>query len=189
MRRGPQIGGHADGGDHDRDRDRGQLVLLTAAAVAIALVALLFAYLGLAYAGDVDATRADDAPGRDLDQALDRGVVNATDVTAGRYRWSARAAAADAFRAAIRPDLRTLETARASDGVIVTIDYAPAIARSWADASCPDGRNRAFGPCEATGGVVVQKRAAEAVIVAAAFDLLIVGEDGKTRLTLVITVG
>lgn len=180
-------GARADGGG--RGPARGQLVLLTAAAVAIALVALLFAYLGLAYAGDVDATRADEDPGRDLDRALDRAVVNATGATAGRYRWSARAAAVDAFRDAIEPDLRTLETARASDGVIVTIDHAPAAARAWADASCPGGRNRAFGPCEADGGVVVQKRADEAAVVAAAFDLLIVGEDGETRLTLIVTIG
>jgi len=180
---------HRNRGRRDDDTDRGQLVLLTAAAVAIALVGLLFAYLGLAYAGDVDATRADDDPGRDLERALDRAVVNATDATAGRYRWAARTAAADAFRAAIRPDLRTLETARASDGVIVTVEYAPGTARAWADASCPGGRNRAFGPCEADGGVVVQKRADETAVVAAAFDLLIVGEDGETQLTVVVTVG
>lgn len=46
-----------------------------------------------------------------------------------------------------------------------------------------------FGPCGADGGIALQKRAGEAVLLAVAFDVGVVGPDGETELTVVAAVG
>ena len=176
--------------------DRAQLVVVAAAATALALVPMTVAYLQLGYAGDVATEPTGTAPGGDVERALDRAVHDAAAEVAGEYRWTERDAAADAFREALADDLGDIETARLDSGAAAEVTYAPDIGTTAAEGSppddatevCPSGSNRAFGACAADGGVVVQDRAGEATVVAAAFRLRIVRPESTTDLALLVVV-
>lgn len=176
--------------------DRAQLVVVAAAAIALALVPMTVAYLQLGYAGDVATEPTGTAPGADAERALDRAVHDAAAEVAGEYRWENRGAAADAFRAALAGDLRDIEAARLDSGAAAEVTYAADLAAATTEGSppddatgvCPSGPNRAFGPCEADDGVLVQDRAAEATVAGAAFRLRIVRPGETTTLTVLVEV-
>jgi hypothetical protein len=52
--------------------------------------------------------------------------------------------------------------------------------------ACPGGPGRVFGACERDGGLVVQERAGETVVVAAAYDVRVTASGGTTAFTRVI---
>lgn len=168
--------------------ERGQLVIVAAAAIALALFPMALAYLQLGYAGDVTDNAATDAPSAELERALDRAAHAATDEVAGEYPWEAREGAVATYKGALADDIDDLETARLESSVAAEIEYAPTVADDVATDSCPGGENRAFGPCEAIDGVVVQERADETVVVAAAFDIRVTREDGVTELVVVVEI-
>lgn len=151
--------------------DRGQLVLVAAAAIALALFPLVLAYLQLGYAGDVATERAGPATGGELDVALEEAVYDvASDVDGRIHRRPA--AAASAFRSRTRPDIRRLETARVEEGTAARIEYAPDLAEEWvASDRWRSGVADDFAPPTAHGGVIVQERAGEPVVLAVAFDV------------------
>lgn len=55
--------------------------------------------------------------------------------------------------------------------------------------NCESGWGKRFGPCETVDGVVLQQRADEAVLLAVAFDVSVVGPNGETELTVVVDMG
>ncbi|WP_336034940.1 DUF7261 family protein [Halobacterium yunchengense] len=157
------------------DGDRGQLVLVAAAVAALALVPVAAAYLQFGYAPAVAGV--DDDPGADVARALDRVADAGADAATGRP-WSERDAAVAGLRESLAPRLASLERERLADGVAVNVTYDPGLA---ADVSCPGGDGRAFGDCENHGGVVVQERAGETVVVAVAFRVQVAAPDGATE--------
>jgi len=159
---------------------RGQLVLVAAAVAALALVPVAAAYLQFGYAPGVAAPDPDH--GERVSGELDRLVDDAAERATGRA-WSDREAGVRAFRAALAPRVDTLEESRLGDAVAVRIREN---ATTAATVACPGGRGRAFGDCERDGGVVVQERANETVVVAAAYDVRVTTPDGTTAFTRVI---
>lgn len=169
----------------DTTGSRGQLVLLAAAAIAIALVPLALAYVGLGYNADVGG---DDptAPLSDAERVLERSTHNATSTVAGEYDWENRDRAAATLGTRLDRDTEQLERSRLSSGVAYRIERNDSAATRWGDDHCPSGPNRAFGPCEAIDGIVVQERAGETAVVAVAFDVHATTERGVGEMTLVI---
>ncbi|WP_254838430.1 DUF7261 family protein [Natronomonas marina] len=167
--------------------ERGQLVLVAAAVVAIGLVPILLAYLQLGYHPDV--APEPDVSGEEAVDYLDRSVHDAADRTAGEYAWGQRAAMADAVRDEVDPDIESLETARLEEGVTYVVRYNDTAAAEWIDDNCVTGDGKRFGNCAVDGGVASQERAGEAVLLAVAFDVRVVGPDGETTLTVVVDVG
>jgi len=170
-------------------RRRGQLVLVAAAMAALALVPVAAAYLQFGYApavADPDPGHGERAAG-----ALDRLVDEAAERATGTP-WAERAAAVREYRAALGPRVTALERSRLGAGVAVTVtenETAAAAAAAGPAATgggCPGGPGRAFGACERDGGVVVQERANETVLVAAAYDVRVTTPDGTTAYTRVI---
>jgi hypothetical protein len=160
-------------------------VLLAAAAIAIALVPLALAYVGLGYGADVtDETRA--TPLADAERVLERVTHDATSTTAGEYDWSARDRAVDALGARLEEDTESLERSRLSSGVAYRIERNQSAAATWSASNCPRGPGRRFGPCRASDGIVVQKRAHETVVVAVAFDVHATTERGSGEMTIVV---
>jgi len=100
-------------------------------------------------------------------------------------RWSPRATVG------IDPtaDVETVEAARLEDGVTYLVAYNGTAAEGWAGDNCVSGDGRRFGDCTVDGGVASQERAGEAVLLAVAFDVLVVGPDGDSELTVVVAVG
>lgn len=167
--------------------ERGQLVLVAAAIVAIGLAPILLAYLQLGYHPDV--ANEPDVSGAEAAEFLDRSVHEAADATAGGYAWPERAAMTEAVRASVDRDVDTLETARLEEGVAYTVSYNGTAARAWVDEHCFRGDGKRFGACTVDGGVAMQERAGEAVLLAVAFDVRVVGPDAESELTLVVAVG
>jgi|AntRauMinimDraft_4_1070384.scaffolds.fasta_scaffold00390_13 hypothetical protein len=159
---------------------RGQLVLVAAAVAALALVPVATAYLQFGYAPSV----ADPGPdhGERVASELDRLVDDAAEHATGQP-WGEREAAVREFRAALGPHVDTLERSRLGDAVAVRVVENETAA---ANVACPSGAGRAFGDCERDGGVVVQERANETVVVAAAYDLRLTTPDGTVAFTRVI---
>lgn len=159
---------------------RGQLVLVAAAVAALALVPVAAAYLQFGYAPGV----ADPNPDHDERVAgeLDRLADDAAEAATGRP-WSEREVAIREFRAALGPRVDILETSRLGDAVAVRVTENGTAA---AGVACPGGPGRAFGDCERDGGVVVQERANETVVVAVALDVRVTTPDGTTRVTHVV---
>jgi hypothetical protein len=168
--------------------DRGQLVLVAAAVVAIALAPLLLAYLQLGYHPDV-AGASPDVSGSAAGAYLDRSVHDAAAATAGEYTWADRGGMAEEVRDSVDDDLATLETSRLEEGVAYEVEYNATAAVEWTAEYCERGDGRRFGPCETDGGVAMQERAGEAVLLAVAFDVRVVGPDAMTELTVVMAVG
>lgn len=167
-----------------RRRERAQLVLAAAVLIAVALVPMVVAYHQLGYDGDVRA--GDDGS---LDRAttyLDRAVANASDTVAGRYGWQSRDSAAAHANRTLEPDLRRLGTVGLAEDTVYQVSQNDSAAAAWADDACPTGPMREFGPCRADGGLVFQRRAGEAHLVAVALDLRVLADREETRLTLVV---
>jgi len=160
--------------------DRGQLVLVAAAVAALALVPVVAAYLQFGYApavADVDGDH-----GAHVARSLDRLVDDAAEEATGTD-WENREAAVGRMRDVLAPQVRTLERARLGRGVAVNVTENATLAGT---VGCPSGDGRAFGACETVGGVVVQERAGETVVVAAAFDVRVTTPDGTTRFSKVV---
>jgi hypothetical protein len=157
--------------------DRGQLVLVAAAVAALALVPVVAAYLQFGYAPAVAETDADH--GARATQVLDRIVDHAAETATGT-RWSDRDSAVERVRRLLAPRVERLETARVNASVVVNVTYDESLADS---VDCPEDpeRGRAFDGCENHGGVVVQERAGETVVVAVAFDVRVTTPDGTTE--------
>jgi hypothetical protein len=171
------------GGDGSR-RSRGQLVLAAAALIAVALVPMVLSYHQLAYEADVEA-----ADGADLDGAvayLERAAGDASRSVAGEYGWTDRATAAATANETLGTHVDRLETAGLSGNVVYRVTQNETAARAWSGDDCPGGASRRFGPCEAAGGLVFQRRAGEAHLAAVALDLRVVADDESARLTVVI---
>jgi hypothetical protein len=177
-------------------RRRGQLVLVAAAMAALALVPVAAAYLQFGYAPAV----ADPDPdhGERVAGALDRLVDEAAERATGTP-WAERTAAVRQYRAALGPRVTALERGRLGAGVAVRVTENETAAAAAAAATateagggratgggCPGGPGRAFGACERDGGVVVQERANETVLVAAAYDVRVTTPDGTATYTRVI---
>ena len=159
---------------------RGQLVLVAAAVAALALVPVAAAYLQFGYAPAV--AEPDPAHDERVADALDRLVDGAAERATGTT-WTERTAAVGAFRAALGPRVATLERSRLGAAVAVRVAENGTAA---AAVDCPGGPGRAFGACERDGGVVVQQRANETVVVAAAYDIRVTAPDRTTTFTRVL---
>ncbi|MEF8855808.1 MAG: hypothetical protein V5A16_00145 [Haloplanus sp.] len=167
--------------------DRGQFVLLAGVVVALALVAMLTAYLQLGYAVDVRTTDTDRTTidGRAF---LERATHGAARPLRGEYIWGERGQAVTAFHDRLDLRLVELERSRVGEGVVYRTEYNQTTAAQWARAECPGGgpgSDRAFGPCEADRGVVVQERAGRTLVLAVAYDLTVTTEDTRTESTFV----
>lgn len=167
---------------------RGQLVLVAAAAIVLALFPLVVAYLQLGYAGDVAAEPTEPAPGAEIERALERAVHDAArDVDREEYADSEAAAAA--FRRSAREEIYTVETAGIESGRAAEIEYAPDRAAEWvSDERWQEGVAGEFEAPTAHGGVVVQRRAGEYVVVAVAFDVESTAPDRTVRRTVVVEI-
>ncbi len=155
--------------------DRGQLVLVAAAVAALALVPVAAAYLQFGYAPAV--ADVDEDHGERVARVLDRVADSAAETATGTA-WGQREAAVERVEASMAPQLRTVERTRLGDGVVVNVTYGGTLAEH---VTCPDKRGRSFGACERHGGVVVQERAGETVVVAIAFEVRVTTPDGTTR--------
>ena len=171
------------------DRDRGQIVLVAAAVVAVAFLSMTLAYAQLGY--DADRTRAGTVGVAQVSD-LDRGLTGSLRAAAREARhgadtptWRDHRGVADRVRVSLAADTDRLERAHAAESRSVTIELADNTATRWARERCPDGRGRNFGPCRAVDGIVVQERADEAVVVAAAFRIRVVSPAESTTVTLV----
>lgn len=160
-------------------------MLLAAAAIAVALVPLALAYVGLGYDADV---AGDDpaAPLSDADRVLERITHNATSTVAGEYDWEDRERAAATLGERLDRETEELERSRLSSGVAYEVERNASAAGRWADGHCPSGPDRAFGPCEAIDGIVLQERAGETAVVAVAFDVHATTERGRGEMTTVV---
>ncbi|MFD1512734.1 DUF7261 family protein [Halomarina rubra] len=168
-------------------RDRAQFVLAAAAVVAVALAPAVLAYLQLGYHPDAAANDDYDAPLADADRVLSRSL-HAAGTNATGANWSARERVVERVRTDLAPRIRTLEGSRVADGVAYAVEYDEAAARAWAREHCPRGDGRAFGTCEAVDGVVVQERAGETTVVAAAFDVRVTTDRGEYAATVIARV-
>jgi hypothetical protein len=168
--------------------DRGQLVLAAAAIIALALVPVVVAYLQLGYHPDVTASTHYDGHGENAERFLERAVHEAGANATGEYAWPERGRAVDAVRGELAPRLDTLNASQVAEGVAYAVRYNRSAANAWADTNCPGGRGRAFGSCRGDRGVVVQERAGETVVLAAAFDVDVTTPRGHRDLTLVVRV-
>jgi len=174
-------------------------VLVAAAMAALALVPVAAAYLQFGYAPAVADPDADH--GERVAGALDRLVDEAAERATGTP-WAERTTAVREYRAALGPRVTALERGRLGAGVAVRVtenETAAAAAATVTEAGagggggggatgggCPGGPGRAFGACERDGGVVVQERANETVLVAAAYDVRVTTPDGTATYTRVI---
>ena len=165
-------------------RDRGQVVLLAAVVVAVALVPMALAYAQLGYAPSDEASPPADVDG--VRRALSTAFAGAAADTDGEYRWRNRTEAVDGVRAELADDVARVERTAVGGGRSLLVSYGDAEAETWAAENCPGGRGRAFGPCHADGGVVVQQRGTDTVVVAAAFDLSVVAAEERTNATVLV---
>lgn len=164
--------------------DRGQVVLLAAVVVAVALVPMTLAYAQLGY--DADVTSSGRAGLDEARETLRTSLVVASARVDGEYGWGERETAAAAVREDVDADARRLVADRAGDGLAVDVAPNSSAAERWADGECPRGDGREFGRCVVEGGVVVQERANETTVVAAAFDVRIVGPGERSEVTVVV---
>ncbi|MFC3478318.1 DUF7261 family protein [Halobacterium litoreum] len=160
--------------------ERGQLVLVAAAVAALALVPVVAAYLQFGYAPAVADTDADH-PSR-VSRALDSLADDAAERATGAD-WSDRERAVKRLRESLGPRLRTVERARLGDGIVANASYDSMLADGVA---CPGGAGRSFGACENVGGVVVQERDGETVVVAIAFEVRVTTPSGTVQFERVV---
>lgn len=160
------------------------MVLLAAVAIAVAVVPMLLAYLQLGYHPALHGPAPDHAVV--AEQTLERALVNASSGVPATHSWTDRATAVSAVRDRLGPTLRSLNRSALGRGTALQVSFNDTLATQVANTSCPGGRGRAFGPCEADRGVVVQERVGRTHVVAAGFDVLVVTPDGETRLRTVV---
>lgn len=165
---------------------RGQLVLVAATVIAVGLVPLLTAYLQLGYAADIRTTADDPSPTGDAVGALEGAVHDAAVGVPANYGWSQRSQAVDAVRSRLAPRIDTVETAFVERGIARSVAYNDTVASDVAGSACPGGSGRAFGPCVADRGVVVQDRDGDTHVIAVAFDVTSTTERGQSRVTVAI---
>lgn len=171
-------------GTGDRPRNRAQLVLVAAVVMTAALVPLALAYLQLGYQASIPV--ADD-PVRDATDTLDRALVDAGDGIPDSYDWTDREGAVDTLRQRLSPTLSTLNRSRLDDDTALAVTYNATRASAWASANCPGGPGRAFGPCRADRGVVVQDRSGQTHVLAVAVDVRVTGPTTDHRASAVVT--
>jgi hypothetical protein len=159
-------------------------VLVAAVVMTAALVPLALAYLQLGYQASVPV---DDDTVRDATDTLDRALVDAADGVPGSYAWANREGAADTLRQRLRPTLSTLNQSRLDDDTALAVTYNATRARAWASVNCPGGAGRAFGPCRADRGVVVQERSGRTHVLAVAVDVRVSGPTADRHGTAVVT--
>lgn len=163
--------------------DRGQIVLVAAAVVAVALLSMTLAYAQLGYDGDrTGAGSVEVASVSEVDRSL-TGSLRATarEVRRGDdHAWRDRRMVAERVAASLDADADRLERAHAEESRSLTVELDDAAATQWARERCPDGDGREFGPCRVIDGVVVQERADETAVVAAAFRVRVVSPDEST---------
>jgi hypothetical protein len=82
-----------------------------------------------------------------------------------------------------------LRRTRIDEGVAYEASFNQTVAEGWVAENCRRGTGERFGACEADGGIVMQERAGEAVLLAVGFDVEVIGPDGETELTVVIEFG
>lgn len=82
-----------------------------------------------------------------------------------------------------------LETSRLEQGVAYDFPNNESAAGDWATANCEPSDGKRFGDCEVDGGVAMQERAGEAVLLTVALDVRVVGPDGEIEFTVVVEVG
>ena len=163
--------------------DRGQIVLVAAAVVAVALLSMTLAYAQLGY--DADRTGAGTVEVASVSE-VDRSVTGSLRATAREVRrgddhaWRDRRTVAERVAASLDADADRLERAHAEESRSLTVELDDAAATQWARERCPDGDGREFGPCRVIDGVVVQERADETAVVAAAFRVRVVSPDEST---------
>jgi hypothetical protein len=152
-----------------------------AVVVTVALVPVAAAYLQLGYVA---------ADGQDREQtaavtaALDRTVGAAENRVAGEYAWSDRDRAVAEVRDWLAPRVDGIEAPGDPESVVTVVTYNQSLAAHVAATACPGtGDGRAFGPCVASRGVVVQERAGETVVVAVALDVRVVSTAGVTEVS------
>ncbi len=172
-------------GDESPVGERAQLVLAAAALVAIALAPVVVAYLQLGFHADVTASAEYDAPDRNAERLLSRAVHDASTDAPANFAWDEREAAVTGVRSALDPRLDALRSSRVESGTVYQVGYNQSAAEAWSDGNCPGGPNRQFGACEARQGVVVQERAGQTHVLAAAFDVRVTSERESMELTLV----
>lgn len=160
--------------------ERGQLVLVAAAVAALALVPVVAAYLQFGYAPAV--ADVDDAHESRVSRALDRIGDDAAEAATGAD-WTDRERAVERLNESLAPRVRTVERARLGDGVVVNATLDDSLADT---VDCPGGPGRAFGSCETIGGVVVQDRADETVVVAMAFRIRVTTPSGTLHFERVV---
>jgi hypothetical protein len=161
-------------------------VLLAGATVALALVPMAAAYLQLGYQADLEA--GTDRPSlAEVDATLARGLNAASAGVPAGYNWTDRGAAVEAVSRTLTDWLRALE--RAPRGRVLDTDFDNRTATRLAARDCPGGPSRAFGPCVARGGLVLQERANRTHVLAAAIEVRALGRGAGLNATLVSTVG
>ena len=168
--------------------DRGQIVLVAAAVVAVALLSMTLAYAQLGY--DADRTGAGTVEVASVSE-VDRSLTGSLRATAREVRrgddhaWRDRRTVAERVAASLDADADRLERAHAEKSRSLTVALDDAAATQWARERCPDGDGREFGPCRVIDGVVVQERADETAVIAAAFRIRVVSPDESTTVTIV----
>jgi len=167
----------------NRLRGRGQLVLVAAVVVAVALAPVVLAYLQLGAHPDAGVDDADH--GADARRFLERATHEAGAAATG-VDWASNERAVERVRRDLAPRLETLNASRVEAGVAYAVTYDAAAASAWADAQCPRGEGRRFGPCRAVDGVVVQERAGETTVLAVAYDVTVTTERSERALTFVV---
>ncbi|AUV80850.1 hypothetical protein C2R22_03555 [Salinigranum rubrum] len=163
--------------------NRGQVVVLAAVVVAVALVAMATAYHGLAYHGDVRTTTeiGTGDPMSVAERHLQRSVNEAA---VGPVRpWAERGQTVNDTRAALGRARENLRQVAAADRSVFVVRENSDVAAEWADSDCPGDAQRAFGPCVADGGIVVQERANETALVGVALDVVHRSPTGETTAT------
>ena len=168
--------------------DRGQVVLVAAAVVAVALLSMTLAYAQLGY--DADRTGAGTVEVMSVSE-VDRSLTGSLRAAAREVRraddhaWRDRRTVAERVAASLDADADRLERVHAEESRSLTVERDDAAATRWARDRCPDGDGREFGPCRVVDGVVVQERADETAIVAAAFRVHVVSPAESTTVTVV----
>lgn len=163
---------------------RGQVVVLAAVVVAVALVAMATAYHGLGYHGDVQATATIGSgdPIVTAEHHLQRSVDEAA---AGPVRpWTERTETINDTRDALTEARSRLQRVAVAERAVFVVRERNEVATAWADTDCPGGERRAFGPCVADGGIVVQRRANETAVVGVALDVVYRSPRQETTATL-----
>lgn len=123
-----------------------------------------------------------------LVEFFDPSVPGTATATAGDHHWPDGDTLAVAGRAEIDDDLELLETGRIHTGVVHDVQYSEPAATAWERNNCDRGGGRRFGGCAVDGGLVLQERAGDAVLLAVAFDLSVVVPDCHAGLTIVVEV-